>query len=85
MLSSWNKDIIITLNSRHYDMTSIERFVGQSTIAFIYDVAYKLRRVNECRSWVYEPRRPKIGSSKEIVGNCKYIRMHQSTSYVLYR
>ena len=28
------------LNSRHYDMTSVECYVGQSTIAFIYDVAY---------------------------------------------
>ena len=27
-------------NSRHYDMTSIEYYVGQSNIAFIYDVAY---------------------------------------------
>ena len=29
--------LVITFNSRHYDMTSIERYVGQSTI---YDVAY---------------------------------------------
>ena len=28
--------------------------------------------MNECRSWVYEPRRSKIGSSKQIVGECKY-------------
>ena len=27
-------------NSRHYDMTSIKRYIGQSTIAFIYNVAY---------------------------------------------
>ena len=27
--------------------------------------------MNECRSWVYEPRRSKIDSSKEIVGECK--------------
>ena len=27
-------------NSRHHDMTSIERYVGQSTIVIIYDVAY---------------------------------------------
>ena len=53
-------------------MTSIERYVGQSTIVFIYDVAYALRRVNEYRSWVYEPRRSKIGSSKEIAGEWKY-------------
>ena len=32
--------LVITFNSRHYDMTSIERYIGQSTIAFIYDVAY---------------------------------------------
>ena len=25
------------------------------------------------RSWMYEPRRSKIGSSKEIVGECKYM------------
>ena len=29
--------------------------------------------MNECRLWVYEPRRSKIGSYKEIVGECKYI------------
>ena len=28
--------------------------------------------MKECRSSVYEPRRSKIGSSKEIVGKCKY-------------
>ena len=27
-------------NSRHHDMTSIERYFGRSTIAYIYDVAY---------------------------------------------
>ena len=54
-------------------MTSIERYVGQSTIAFIYDVAYAQRRVNECRSWVYEPRRSKIGSSLASFGECKYM------------
>ena len=32
--------LVITFNSRHYDMTSIESYVGQTTIAFIYDVAY---------------------------------------------
>ena len=36
-------------------MTSIERYVGQSTIADIY-----------------APRWSQIGSSKEIVGECKY-------------
>ena len=61
----------------HYDMTSVERYVGQSYIAFIYDVAYAHGRDNECRSWVYKPRRSKIGSSKEIVGVCKYLIMRQ--------
>ena len=32
--------LVITFNNHHYDMKSIERCVGQSTIAFIYDVAY---------------------------------------------
>ena len=32
--------LVITFNSRHYDMTSIEGYIGQSTIAFVYDVAY---------------------------------------------
>ena len=32
--------LVIMFNSRHYDMTSIKRYVSQSTIAFIYDVAY---------------------------------------------
>ena len=32
--------LVITFNSRHYDMTLIERYVSQSTIAFVYDVAY---------------------------------------------
>ena len=54
-------------------MMSVERYVGQSAIAFIYDVVYAKRRVNECRSWVYEPRRTTIGSSKEIVGERKYM------------
>ena len=31
---------VITFNSRLHDMTSIERYFGQSTIAFIRDVAY---------------------------------------------
>ena len=31
--------------------------------------------MNECRSWVHEPHQSKIGSSKEIVGECKYICM----------
>ena len=36
-------------------------------------------RVNECRSWVYEPRWSKIDSPKEIfVGKSKYIRVHCS-------
>ena len=45
------------------------------TIAFICDVAYAERRVNDCRSWAYELRRSKIGSTKEIVGECKYLKM----------
>ena len=32
--------LVITFNSRHYDMTSIERYVGQSTFACIYNFAY---------------------------------------------
>ena len=32
--------LVITFNTRHYDMTSIERYIGQTIIAFIYDVAY---------------------------------------------
>ena len=56
-------------------MLSIERYVGQSTFAFIYDVAYTQSRVNECRLWVYELRLSKIGSSKEIVIECKYCNM----------
>ena len=62
-------------------MTSIERYVGQSTFAFIYDVAYAERHVNECGSWVYEPRRSKIGSPKEIVGECKYSYMKIRIAY----
>ena len=31
--------------------------------------------MNECRSWVYEPRQSKIGSCKEIVGECKYYKI----------
>ena len=30
--------LVIMFNSRHHDMTSVERFVGQSIIAFIDDV-----------------------------------------------
>ena len=68
--------MVVTFNSDHSDMTSIERDIGQSTIAFIYDVAYVKRHVNECRSWSHAPRRSKIGSSKElIVGECKYSDM----------
>ena len=32
--------LVFTLNSCHHDMTSIERYVGQSTIAYIREVAY---------------------------------------------
>ena len=34
-------------------------------------------RKNECHSCVYEPHRSKIGSSKEIVGECKYYKIKQ--------
>ena len=41
--------------------------------------------MNECRSWVYEPRRSKIGSSKEIVGECKYSAINRTNfSNILY-
>ena len=45
----WNFDLnlankrrrkVIMFNSRHPDMTSIERYVGQSTIAFMYGVVH---------------------------------------------
>ena len=65
--------MVITLNSRRHDMTSIERYVGQSNISFIRDVAYAKRRVNECRSSMYEPRRYKIGLYKENVAKCNYV------------
>ena len=45
-------------------MTSNERYVGQSTISFIRDVAYAGHHMNDCRSPVYEPRWSKIGTSK---------------------
>ena len=32
--------LVIMFNSRLHDMTSVERYVGQSTISFIHDVAY---------------------------------------------
>ena len=32
--------LVITFNNHHYDITSIERYINQLTIAFIYDVAY---------------------------------------------
>ena len=37
--------LVITFNSRHYDMTSIERYIGQSTIAFTVETELK---VTEC-------------------------------------
>ena len=67
--------LVITFNSHHYDMTLIECNISQSTIAFIYDVAYGLCHVKNCRSWVYEPRQSKTSSSKEIVGESKYIKI----------
>ena len=65
-------NVTCLVNSCHYDITSIEHYIGQSTIAFIYmyDVTYVYGRVNECYSWVYEPRWSKTGSSQEIVGEC---------------
>ena len=36
--------------------------------------------MNECHSSVYEPRCSKIGSSKEIVDECKYTFMSASTT-----
>ena len=32
--------LVITFYSRHYGMTSIERYVGLSTVAYIYDFGY---------------------------------------------
>ena len=32
--------LVIMFNSRHSDMMSVERYIGQSTIAFICDVVY---------------------------------------------
>ena len=37
--------MVITFNSHHHDMTSIERYIGQSTFEFNYDVAYASRCV----------------------------------------
>ena len=71
--------------SRLYDMTSVERYVGQSAISFIGDVAYAYRRMKECRSSTYEPRWSKIGSSKEIADECKYYFINMVTfARVLY-
>ena len=54
-------------------MTSIKRQVGQSTTSGISE-----RRVNECRSSMYEPRRSRIGLSKENVGEWKYVSSDDS-------
>ena len=32
--------LFITFNSRHHGMTSIERYIGHSTVQFIRNVAY---------------------------------------------
>ena len=32
--------LVVTCNNHHYDITSVERYVGQSTIAFIFGFAY---------------------------------------------
>ena len=46
-------------NSRLFDVTSIERYVGQSTVSFIFDA---LSHVNRHRSLLYEPSWPQKGS-----------------------
>ena len=68
--------MVITFKSHPHDMTSIERYVDQKSISFIRDVTYALRRLNECSSSMYEPRRSKIGSPKEIVEECTYLRIN---------
>ena len=75
-----NKANVIGHVFRHlvYGMASVERYVGQSTILFIRDVAR--RHVNEYHSSMYEPRRSKIGSSKEIVDERKYTPMNDTRS-----
>ena len=54
-------------NSRLYDVTSIERYVGQSTVQFIFDA---VSHVNHRRSSLYEPSWPQKGSYKAIAGEC---------------
>ena len=44
---------------RLLDMMSIERYVDQSTISVIHDVAYVQRHMNDCLSSVYEHVDPK--------------------------
>ena len=60
--------LVIMFNSRRHVMTLIERYVGQSPIAFIRDVAYAWTSVvHRCINRVG----PKKGSSKENVDECK--------------
>ena len=63
--------LVITFNSRHHDMTSTDRYISESTIAFIYDVAWT-SVIHGCMSLVA----PKKGLSMEIVGKCKYTLMN---------
>ena len=53
----------ITMTWRQSNVTSANQLLHLSMTP--------LRRNVACRSWVYEPRWSKIGSSKEIVGECK--------------
>ena len=60
--------LVITFNSPHYDTTSIERYVDQSTTVFIYNVAWT-SVIHGCMN---------LGSSKEIIGECKYMLFNQN-------
>ena len=52
-------------------MTSIEHYAANQLL----HLSMTSLTCNECHSWVYEPCQSKIGSSKEIVGVCKYYIM----------
>ena len=69
-----NQHVIMFNNRLH--MTLVELYVGQSAVSFMRDIVYTYRRVNECRSWMYKPHGSKIGSSKQIVEECKYLLMN---------
>ena len=58
------------MTRRQSNVTSANQLLYLSMTSFTCN-----SRVNKCRSWVYEPRRSKIGSYKEIVGECKYNRI----------